>query len=219
MGAGQPGGDLIQGWAKQASGGVLKVGVELVQVPAQPADRPGALGDQLLAVVDQQLDLPGGRSWPAVGRSGSRSAARATARASIGSDLPRARTAWRAPAISHGGTRSTRSPAASRSRSSRPVTCRQSSTAHLRSSGQRRRAQPSSWPCPSVRAATVVWSSWRPAWSTATTVWVSLCDQRPAAPCRCLLPARGPWVGRRACLSWGAATLLSSHAGRPTTRP
>jgi hypothetical protein len=35
-GAGQPGGDLVQGWAKQASGGVLQLGVELVQVPAQP---------------------------------------------------------------------------------------------------------------------------------------------------------------------------------------
>jgi hypothetical protein len=30
-----------------------------VQVPAQPVDRPGAFGDQVLAVVDQQLDLPG----------------------------------------------------------------------------------------------------------------------------------------------------------------
>jgi hypothetical protein len=57
--------------------------------------------------------------------------------------------------------------------SSRPVTCRQSSTAHIRrlSPGQRVRAQPTSSPCPSVRAGTVVWSSCRPAWSTTTTVW------------------------------------------------
>jgi hypothetical protein len=34
-------------------------GVELVQVPAQPVDRPGGFGDQVLAMVDQQLDLPG----------------------------------------------------------------------------------------------------------------------------------------------------------------
>jgi hypothetical protein len=33
--------------------------VQLVQLPAQPVARPGAFGYQALAVVDQQLDLPG----------------------------------------------------------------------------------------------------------------------------------------------------------------
>lgn len=35
---GEPGGDASQGWAGQASGGVVQVGVEPVQVPAQPVD-------------------------------------------------------------------------------------------------------------------------------------------------------------------------------------
>jgi hypothetical protein len=39
---------------------VFQVRVQLVQVPTQPVDRPGAFGDQVLAMVDQQLDLPGG---------------------------------------------------------------------------------------------------------------------------------------------------------------
>jgi hypothetical protein len=38
---------------------VFKVGVQLMQVPAQPVARPGGLGNQVLALVDQQLDLPG----------------------------------------------------------------------------------------------------------------------------------------------------------------
>jgi hypothetical protein len=59
-----------------------------MEVPAQPVDDPGPLGDQVVAVVDQELDLAGGAVQPGGGRSGSRSAARATASASIGSDLP-----------------------------------------------------------------------------------------------------------------------------------
>jgi hypothetical protein len=33
--------------------------VEFVQVPAQPVDGPGAFGDQVVAVVDQQPHLSG----------------------------------------------------------------------------------------------------------------------------------------------------------------
>jgi hypothetical protein len=55
-----PGGDAAQARTGQPPGGAFQVGVELVQVPAQPVDRPGAFGDQVLAVVDQQPDLPGG---------------------------------------------------------------------------------------------------------------------------------------------------------------
>jgi hypothetical protein len=48
-------------------------------MPAQPVDRPGAFGDQVLAMVDQQLDLPGrlvmtggGSVWFAQGGPGDR---------------------------------------------------------------------------------------------------------------------------------------------------
>jgi hypothetical protein len=56
----ESGGDATQARTGQPAGAVFQVGVELVQVPAQPVDRPGAFGDQVLAMVDQQLDLPGG---------------------------------------------------------------------------------------------------------------------------------------------------------------
>jgi hypothetical protein len=74
-----------------------------------------------------------GPSSLAIGRSGSRSAARATASASIGSLFPNERAPSRAFAISFGGTRTIRSPAASRSRSRRRERCRQSSIAQRRS--------------------------------------------------------------------------------------
>ena len=75
-------------------------------------------------------------SSPARGPSscGSCSAARATASASIESDLPRVRPRRRCGAVNRGGTRTSRSPAASSACSSPRVTCRQSSTAHSRSS-------------------------------------------------------------------------------------
>ena len=46
------------------------------------------------------------------------------------SDLPGSRALSLAPAISFGGTRTTRSPRASENRSSDPETCRPSSSAH-----------------------------------------------------------------------------------------
>ena len=46
--------------------------------------------------------------WLATGKSGSRKTARATANASIGSDLPRVRADARVRAIRCGGTRTTR---------------------------------------------------------------------------------------------------------------
>src|SRR5687768_13074346 len=66
----------------------------------------------------------GSRSRP------SRSAARATASASIRSDLPRARPLRRSPAISRVATLTTRSPWTNRNRSKEPETWRQSSSAH-----------------------------------------------------------------------------------------
>ena len=63
----------------------------------------------------------------------SRSAARAIASASIGSDFPRSRTPWRALAISLGGRRTTVSPRSIRNRSNDPDTWRTSSITHTRS--------------------------------------------------------------------------------------
>jgi hypothetical protein len=41
-----------------------------MQVPAQPIDHPGPLGDQVVAVVDQQLELAGGAVQPGGGQLG-----------------------------------------------------------------------------------------------------------------------------------------------------
>ena len=65
--------------------------------------------------------------------SGSCNAARATASASIPSDLPRVRLRRRCGAVNRGGTRTSRSPAATSACSSPRVTCRQSSIADSRS--------------------------------------------------------------------------------------
>ena len=46
--------------AAQPTGGNPQPGVEFVQVPTQPVDHPGALTHEIPAVIDQQLDLPGG---------------------------------------------------------------------------------------------------------------------------------------------------------------
>ena len=57
-------------------------------MPAQPGDDAGALSDEVFTMVDQQpelaLDPVETRDWQVRFRN----AARATARASIGSDLP-----------------------------------------------------------------------------------------------------------------------------------
>ncbi len=68
----------------------------------------------------------------------SRSAARAIATASIGSDLPRSRAELARAGHQLRRTRTTRSPRATRKRSSAPETWRQSSIAHTRSPLERR---------------------------------------------------------------------------------
>ena len=92
----------------------------------------------------------------------SRNAARATASASMRSDLPRSRPARRASLISLVGTRTTRSPRPSRNRSKEPDTCRQSSSAQTRSSPspraqsqqrERSRASPTSIVLPAQQLA------------------------------------------------------------------
>ena len=94
-------------------------------------------------------------SCDATGRSGSRRNARATANASIGSDFPRVRADARTIAIIFGGTRTTRWPAVSRSRSSRADRCRQSSIAHTTSPGNDLRTHANALWCPFVVASTV----------------------------------------------------------------
>lgn len=140
--------------AAERSGRDLEAGIEIVQVPAQAVLDRRSLADEIVSVVEQQTDLAPPPARNAAGRSGSRRAARATATASIRSDLPGERPLLRASPISRGGTRTTRSPRASRKRSSEPETCRQSSSAHSRS-GLSERAQSNSSPCPRSRAATV----------------------------------------------------------------
>jgi hypothetical protein len=58
------------GRSVQGAGGDVEVRVEVVQVPAQPVDQAGALGDEVVTVVDQQLGARGrrGRGWPRAGR-------------------------------------------------------------------------------------------------------------------------------------------------------
>ncbi len=136
----------------------------------------------------------------ATGRSGSRSATRATANASAGSDLPRCLPLRRAVAISLVGTRTTASPAPSRSRSRRRVTCRQSSRAKRRS-GQRA-AHSSVARCPSGVTETVHSSSSRPTSSTATSVWVRLCASTPTTT---MVPAS-------LICSWGCGGPIGGHA-------
>src|SRR3954451_5106230 len=149
--------------------------------------------------------------------SPSRIAARATATASMRSDLPGSRVLSRAPAISLGGTRTTRSPRASKNRSSDPETCRQSSSAQTRSPPTPR-AQRNSSPNERGAAATVTSARARPvASSTAASVCERLWVSAPItiiSTVPCWDHSTDP---RWTHLSRGDATLLSSHARDPRT--
>lgn len=81
-------GDGVEGLvAGDRPGGRIPARIEFVEVPTKPVDVSGPVPDQVFSMVHEQAEFSGGpSSW--VGRSGSRSAARATARASMGSDLP-----------------------------------------------------------------------------------------------------------------------------------
>ena len=150
--------------------------VKLVQMPAQPLLDPAALVDEILAVIDQQLQLSVGllvRTRPV--SSGSRSADPRD-----GERVDRVRLATLPPGappspVSFGGTRTSCSPAAISIRSSAPVTCRQSSIAHSRSPPSPR---PHQQDARRVTAA-VRSSSIRPASSTATAVNDCLCTSTP----------------------------------------
>ena len=106
---------------------------------------------------------------------GSRSAALATASASIESDLPRIRLARRCGAISFGGTRTSRSPAVDQ----RPLEPAGELPAVLNSpqpllAERHRPARPAPGPRPTVCSATG-----RPTSSTATAVSECLCTSTP----------------------------------------
>jgi|GEM_PF-5689442 len=108
----------------------LPQGIDVMEMPAKPVDDARPLRYRSLAMGQAKSRIS--RSGPtrrAVGRCGSRRAACATARASMGSDLPKVRAESRVCTISFGGTRTIVSPAPSSSRSSRRERWQQSSTA------------------------------------------------------------------------------------------
>lgn len=146
----------------------------------------------------------------------SASAARATASASIRSDLPRSRLARLELAISRVGTRTTRSPRSIKNRSNEPETCRQSSSAQTRSA-PRPRAQSISSAKPRIPTWAVLSPTSSPVFAaTATRVCEHLCMSRTEHDHQLSpLLLEVEVDGRRTRLALGAATLLSSHAGHP----
>ena len=143
----------------------------------------------------------------------SRSAARATASASMRSDLPRSRPARRAS--SHQLRRDPDDPLAAghQNRSNEPDTCRQSSTPRP----ARRRATA---PSPAARGnpSSPTWTVFSPRSSpVAAAIAATVCDPC-ACPPRTRSSARPPvsstdsWTLGGHGLLEGAATLLSSHA-------
>src|SRR3954447_14270613 len=64
-GAGQAASELLEpGGTVKASGRQHELGPAVVQQPPQPVLDPGALPDQVLAMVEQELDLPLGAVKP-----------------------------------------------------------------------------------------------------------------------------------------------------------
>ena len=153
-----------------------------MQVPTQSLLISASRSHQIIAMVKQQPQI---QLHPASSATGSRSTpspttARATANASIGSDLPRSLADRRVPAINRGATRTTRSPRATKSRSKRPDTCRQSSIAQTRSGSAKPRPHDTASIAPACVEATVRTPIRRPvAASTATNVCDDLCVSAP----------------------------------------
>src|SRR5215207_3306310 len=174
--AGEPAADAIKlRWPVECFRGHGEGAVELVQVPAQSLLRPAPLVDEIIAGSTSSFSSRNGCSS---GRGrlsrGSRKAARATASASIASDLPRNLPARRSAAISFGGTRTSSSPAPRSSRSSARVSWRQSSSAHSRPAGNDADHASTARSSPAVTSASV-----RPTSSTATAVSECLCTSTP----------------------------------------
>ena len=195
-----------------------QLGPEVVQVPEQVVVERDAHADEPFAVIDQQPDveLDAGQLGDRQRSRPSRSAARATASASIRSDLPRSRPLARA---GHQPRRdaTTRSPCTIKNRSKEPETCRQSSSAQTRS-------PPSRAPRPAAART----RARRPRRSARRAARRS--PRRPPRSCAsaCACPHRArSWPrplsprekadARRTRLAGGGATLLSSHAGTSPT--
>ena len=141
----------------EASRPGLVAGIELVEVPAQAVLRPRALGDEILAVVDQEpqlalLALEGGDREVRVRerRPGDRERVDRIALALLAAVTARSGHEPRR-------TRSTGSPARSRSDASRRDRWRQSSQANRRCGN--RAAQRTSSRCPALVAPTVTSAS------------------------------------------------------------
>ena len=159
-----------------APGGTVSLGIEVVQLPAQPLLSAAPFVDKVVSVIGKQLQLARLRfagprmitgaahatpPWPRRARRSGR-----TCRVS--------RPVRRCGAISFGGTRTNDSPAVSSARSSAPLNCRQSSTAHSRSASSAVDQLTSSRAEPTVNSATG-----RPTSSTATAVNDCLCTSTP----------------------------------------
>ena len=189
-------------------------------MPLQRVVERDALADQPLAVIDQQPQVELGpvqlRGRAASSRP-SRSAARATATASMLSDLPRSRPARRASAISLVGTRNTRSPR----RDQKPLErARRRAGSPPAPRPARRRARAPRPAAPRTRArrpATVFSPSSSPvAAATAAIVCERLWVSAPSTIIDLVHLFTSTEVDtRRTRLAGGAATLLSSHAGHP----
>ncbi len=189
-------------------------------MPAQPALVLRARLDEVLAVVEQQLDLQGrarrgGRRAGFPGLPGGRRG-RPPGRRSGPTCRGSVRRGGFGPSASAARGRRAR-PRATRKRSREPETWRQSSIAQIRSSS-RARAQSSSWRKPgSLAAAVSSPASWPVPATTAPQVWVCLWV---SVPITIIWPV--PSIGcrlrtdrRRTNLTGGDATLLSSQAGDP----
>ena len=131
--------------------------------------------------------------------------------------MPNVRADLRAPAISFGGTRSTRSPALSSAASRRRERLRQSSIAHSRS-GASRSAKPSSFGYAAISsAATVMSASSRPvSASTAIRRCASACARRSRSRSTSLLPSDLKRTADGQHIVKAKAKLLLGHAGKPS---
>src|SRR5918994_409220 len=146
----------------------------------------------------------------------SASAARATASASMRSDLPRSRLERRELAINRVGTRTTRSPRAIRNRSKEPDTCRQSSSAHTRS-GPSSACPPQHViePARADRGGLLVKHLPGRGGDGGERVRALVHVRTEHDHQRCPLLLAIEVDDRRTRLAGGGATLLSSHPGHP----
>ena len=150
------------------------------QMPTQPVDQAVALVHQLIAVITQHPDLMGlliqERDRQILNAFADRGQRDRSGVDRIG--LPRCPDALRDSPVNDGGTRITRSPAPSRARSSRLVTCRQSSTAHTRS-GSMPAANRRAFSTPSSLAWIVASRDWRRSPHRAQQACASACARPP----------------------------------------